>query len=855
MKKVIYASLFLSFIAVMTYSQENDQAITDSVKTGNSIGNSNLIQSQDFNQVGIHSPLQLIQGKVPGFTINNITGNDPNPIIETQTRGLSTFILSTQPLYIIDGIPMETCDFVAPENIESIEVVKNLSDVSIYGTRAANGVVVINTKNNHTKPLTVSYCTFAYAEAYAGAYKYMSAPEWRQLMKKWAGSPYTIAQYVSGTTDYNSNTNWRDEISQSKISQSHNFMFSGKLKNTDYTALMNYHNYNGIIQKTRNQLISGRLSLKQHIMNDKLVVGLNVQKSYNVANSINQDPNLISYNTDGIETTNLLKTAYHYNPTAPVADDSYTYYNYVRNPVYLKDNNDDESKLKNSLIHIYADYNINNDLTLSVNYSKHKSQLDDWSISDYDFDTVRIYEKDDFSNDMEEEIKGAKIQYKRQFEKNFIHFFFSYQNQMNEINISGRDSSNYRNKGSESYSSIYYYSNPSYQYENYAASFKFNYLRKYFFNLNLNRETNPGDLSEEKRTEFHTSCSAAWTIINEGLLSGSEWINYLNIHAGYGTLTRQMVLSNVNSGLFMSTNYFGFYNPDLKNEKIKEFNAGMNLSFVYNRISFTAQYYNRKTENGIIVVPVPPESNGTSYFIANLAELKNQGIEISLDVIPVTGLVYWNLTSNISYNKYQVDFTGNYYKYLSPGTFFGYQFAGYNENDELLLVDNDGNPTNQIYNIDRKNIGNSIPTTFLGVTNNLKYKNFDLTVSIRGAFGFKIKNTEKLPGTIGSNYLKTAINEDPRNLDYYNTLQNSDLTLEKGDYLKIDNIALSYDLPFFKDVTQKAKIYIACNNVATFTKFTGGDPEAAGITGLYPGNYVERYPYTRIFQLGIKVDL
>jgi hypothetical protein len=274
-----------------------------------------------------------------------------------------------------------------------------------------------------------------------------------------------------------------------------------------------------------------------------------------------------------------------------------------------------------------------------------------------------------------------------------------------------------------------------------------------------------------------------------------------------------------------------------------------------NRLCFSASYYNRKTKDGVEIIDMPTSSDQLSIK-ENNAEIQNKGWEFYLKSQPLVGHIKWKFDFNISINK-NIILSDAYYsnkniKGQPVGNFYGYQFAGYSDSNEMLIIDINGNTTTNLSSDSRKILGNGMPKSFFGFTNKLENRNFDLSIFVKGALGFDIKNLSKQDFFGENNFRKTSLTADQRNMMNL-SISNTDFIIEKGDYLKIDNILIGYTMPFEKRFIKSAKVYIGCNNVALFTKFTGGDPEMAGITGVNPGYYYEKYPRTRIFLFGIKI--
>jgi hypothetical protein len=287
---------------------------------------------------------------------------------------------------------------------------------------------------------------------------------------------------------------------------------------------------------------------------------------------------------------------------------------------------------------------------------------------------------------------------------------------------------------------------------------------------------------------------------------------------------------------------------------MQELNMGIDGSLLSNRLCFSADYYNRKTKDGVLIATGPFFSS-----IMNEAEIQNKGCEFYIKAQPLINPIKWTFDFNISFNKNiaisEVIYTyGIKLKDQPVGNFYGHQFAGYSATNQILVYDDNGNTTTNW--IEYKKLGNGAPKSFLGSTNAFKYKNFDLSILVTGALGFDINNFNRLDNFGYMNYQKTLFTVDQRDIINYSRLQTTDYIVEKGDYIKIANISLGYMIPIEKRFVKSAKVYIACNNVAFFTKASDVDPGMAGITGLYPGNYYyEKYPETRIFLLGLKVLL
>jgi TonB-dependent starch-binding outer membrane protein SusC len=833
------------------FSQEiEDNPKADSVGTTNSnktshnklSGYSSLIGYSDFNKGAVFSPMLLIQGKVPGFTVNCLNANDPNPNLQIQSRGTSTLVLSTEPLYIINGIPMESPDIVPVENIESIEILKNLSETAPYGIRGANGVVIIKTKSSYTKPLTVSYSTYMYGETFANKSNYMSVDEWRMLKQKWASSDYVALKFTSSDfmIDYNANTDWRKEISQNKLSQAHNIGFLGGYEKTSYSVMLNYDNYNGIIQKTDNTTYSGQLSVSQLALKDKLQIDISAISTYRKYHEINNNPYLGSTTNTGVAMSDIIAYTNYYNPTAPVYNSDGTYEiakDYWPNPVSKINNTTDNRVLKNTLISLHASYEIIKGLKLSASWSEHKTTLEN-TFSNYDLEPIDHKDLSETKelNNQKERIYSVKLNYNKTIAFHNFDISLSYLQQNNIVHYNYQDS-----VIRDEYSVIkksFDYDDENYDIKNLSASVKYNYKSKYYFSFNILKEKSPL-YNLNNSTQYFPSFSSAWILSNEDFLREADWLNELKIRASYGVGQRRLITQ---SDLIPTSNEHG--------ENMHECTIGVDVSLLSNRLCFSTDYYNRKTKDGVLKVTTPYSS-----YLKNETEIQNKGWEFYIKAKPFINPIKWTVDFNISFNKNIAKSDDLSSLNDQPvGNFFGYRFAGFSSNGQMLVYDNNGNITtgNADY---QKILGNGVPKSFFGFTNTFEYKNFELSILLRGALGFEIKNLDKLDGYGSLNYKKSTLTTDPMYIVNEQSIQNTDYIIEKGDYLKISNITLGYTIPLKDKKISSFKVYVACNNVALFTKATNVDPEMAGITGLDPGvYYCERYPETRIFLLGLKVS-
>ena len=538
---------------------------------------------------------------------------------------------------------------------------------------------------------------------------------------------------------------------------------------------------------------------------------------------------------------NIIHIASQYNPTVPVnMVDTIDYYS-DHNPLQLLNNVRDSRSLNNTLANVALSYKLFENLKISTSYSAHKSVEKNSYSYPYNGET------DNEQNELKEKIFTLNLNYNKTIKNHHLNILLNYSNQLNSITD---------NQNSSTSNSSYF--STEYKIINTSALLEYNYNSKYYFSAGMSREKSPLYMFHYS-TESPFSLKAGWSVANEQFLKNISWLNELNLFAGYGESKRQISFDAIANAI---------PNPDIHGEKLHEVNIGLIIGLLSNRLGFSVNHYNLKTIDGVELKSIRP-SAGYSLALTNDAEIENKGWEFNVKSQPVINPVKWTIDFSISLNKNTIlsdaNISGYNMKNQAIGSFYGYKFAGFSTNDEVLVYDINGNTVPHNAALPVELIGNALPKSFFGFTNNLQFKNFDLSISLRGALGFNILNKEYYSYNeyfksifLDRNFKKYIQTVDQRALLSGNAydLETTDYVVEKGNYVKIDNISLGYTIPSLNRVIKNLKLYIVCNNVALFTKFRGGDPEMAGISGSSQGIYYnENYPFTRIIVLGLKCNL
>jgi iron complex outermembrane receptor protein len=876
----------LDNIVVVGYGKTSRAAITGAVTS---------VQSEEFNQGVLASPAQLLQGKVAGLNITK-SGN-PNESAAVILRGPSTLRsgAAQEPFYVIDGIPGASIDLVAPDDITSIDVLKDASSAAIYGSRAANGVIMITTRKAKAGQSRLAYNSYVAMEKVSNRIEMLTGDELRKYLKD-NGTALNASDDQAGA-----NTDWQNEVMRTGVSHNHNVALSGGTGKTNYTASVNYFRNEGIMKTSSLERVIMRVGIEQMAINDRLKLNLSVSNS----NSNQQ-------NIAGQVFENML----NYLPTVPVKQPNGTYTeDYLRgsylNPVSLLENNTDKTKIKVLLAHAGAELSIIKGLDFTTSLSLQNQQanrdlyrsqfsglaqgLSGVGVRNTYEDTKKIFEAY-FNYEKKAGRHGIKALagYSWQDDRTGDGFQSSSEGFLNDdltyYNLGLGFSKNekyrvdYGNTGIKTLRLISFYGRINYQFDD-----------KYLFQATV-RKDGSSAFGANSRWGYFPSVSAGWRIIKEQFMQGQHLFNDLKLRAGYGisgnSLGFDPLIAQLRYGV-KGTFYNGGQlsnaigviqneNPDLKWEKTAVANVGVDFSLLNGRISGSVDYYDKRTSDLIWDYPVPT----TQYFLgtitANVGEISNKGVEVVINASPVQGRDFnWRTSFNIAHNANKVVSLSNDQFRLDSvpvaflggkgqssswsqvvkgnlpiGSFYLWQYAGKDKDGISQFTKANGTLTSgQPGTVDLMPSGNAQPKLIYGWSNSFTYKKFDLNIFVRGVYGNKVLNAT-LAGVSAPtdakiyNLSKFAMNESFKD---GNAFLVSSRYLESGSYLRLDNATLGYTFPSFTSAISKLRLYAAVNNLFVITDYRGVDPEI-NMGGLTPGidnrNY---YPKTRSFIAGVNV--
>jgi TonB-linked SusC/RagA family outer membrane protein len=859
-------------VIVIGYGTQRRGDVTSSVAS---------VKAENFIKGSVRDAGQLIQGKVAGLTVVNPSG-DPTGSSQIILRGQSTLMgVNQNPLVLIDGVPGDL-RMITPQDIESIDVLKDGSAAAIYGTRGTNGVIFITTKrasqNNRT---SVDYGAFGSVQTIARKLDMSTADDMR-------------AQIAAGhrqnqLIDQGASTDWLKQITRTPFSQDHNLTIRGGNATTNYLASLNYDDAQGLFLKSYNQLFSGRFDINHNMFNNRLKLNVNAFSSSRKLNGFNtgdylqalrQNPTAPVKNPDGTwfqelskfeyqsPVSNLMESDGQTNEVLTRFNGSVAYmpvkglklsalfsyskwmqeYGYAETKQHastLRDNRNGYARAGGAksidrLTEITAEY--------STSLSDHNfTLLGGYSYQENDY-TSHYMENWDFPTDM---FSWHNITLGRAISSgDFVNLIRNSRSTTNLVGLFGR--------------------------------LTYNYDQKYLFMASMRREEASQLWGTNNKWGMFPAVSVGWRISRESFMDGQTIINDLKLRAGYGVTGSQP--SDLFRGVAL-LGYSGFVlsngewiqtivptqnaNPDLKWEEKRETNIGLDFSLLNDRISGSIDLYNRQIHNLLYLFEVPSPPNLYNRTLANVGTLENKGLEVSVNFVPVSKKDFqWNFTVNFSTNSNKLKSLSNdLYKtstdYIrigaifppiqtfshllrvggSVGDFYGYKVVdiGNDESDaanygQWIYEGADGKPVN--YSAfghsfeDKQVIGNGLPKYYAAWNNNFRYKNWDLAITQRGAFNFQVANLQRMmfenPTQAQYNLLKTAYDPVFGKTQLKSPVEFNSYYIEKGDFWKIDNITLGHNFKVEgSKYIKSARLYVASLNTFIITGYKGIDPEVS----------------------------
>lgn len=882
----------LDEVVVIGYGTQRKGDVTSSVAS---------VKADNFVKGAVKDVGQLIQGKVAGLAITNPNG-DPTGSTQIRLRGTNTIGgANTAPLVLIDGIPGEL-GTVAPEDVESVDVLKDGSAAAIYGTRGTNGVILITTKQAKGVDINqVEYNGYVSTSLIAKKLDMLNADEFRTLYPD---------------QDHGADTDWIDEISRTPVSHVHNLSLMGGNSKTNYIANLNYASRQGIMKKSDFESFQGRIEVTHRMFDDKLKLKFGLFGKKNQMESTTSGGSFRGW---------VYGQATRRNPTDPVRNEDGTWNENVskfeyENPLALL--YEAEGNVKKTQLRYNGNivYNPIKDLTLSAVFSyirdnmnrgygetlNHISALRDglagWSsVGAYTkmeklMELTAQYNKEIGAHKFS--VLGGYSYNETDFEELWIDnygFQDDYFGGWHNIGIGSALKDGKANIGSKKTPTnlIGFFGRATYSFKN-----------RYLLMGALRYEGASQLWGTDNAWGLFPSISVGWRITEEAFMKNQKIFDDLKLRVGYGVTGSQpkdpflgVAMLKYGSYAFVNGNWVQTIvpasnpNPDLKWEEKKETNIGLDFVSWGGRLSGSIDYYNRDVDGLIYEYGVPTPPNLYNKTMANGGTMRNRGVEVLVTVVPVQNKDFeWSTTGTFSLNSNKlISLSGSIFKsdydYFNTGTveysgqvadshrvqvgesignFYGFKVVDVDSEGRWIYEDRNGELVNYKDFThapeDKHVIGNGLPKWYAGWNNTLRYKNFDLNVTMRGAFGFQIinggrMNYENVKNSRFENRLK-SVNDlvfgkhtlspevEPEFNSYY---------VEDGDYWKIDNITLGYSFGQVGKYIKSLRIYGSALNALTITGYKGIDPEVS-TDGLTPGyDTRDRYPSVRSFTFGVNV--
>ena len=875
---------FLDEVVVIGYGTLSKKEVSASIVQ---------VDSKDFFRGTTNNPMTMLTGKVAGLNVVTSQGSNPNSGSDYQIRGATSLQAGNGPLVVIDGVPGGDIRSLAPQDIESMTVLKDAASASIYGTAGANGVILVTTKKGSKDEAGTAHVT------YDGAFNvnFVKDPIAVLTPEEWVRS--------RRGTDYGARTDWYKALLRDfSYGHSHYVGVDGSTAKGSYNASVSYKNSLGVDLVDAREEFGARAAVEQRLIKDILQLNISLN-----ARRVNEE-----YGNDG-----SFGTALTINPTFPIYNEDGSYYQptaptNATNPVeaMLNKTANGQRLYTTGAVSLKANFiktdvhNLSSTVTYSLDYNDYKSN-----------NYTPIESHDKYWNGYE---GTASLSYSKNW-RNQLEWLFNYSFHSGEHHLNAVAGYSYQDFNSESmnmtnrgftYDSILWNDigagtarteNPAQTSMGSGKSLSkviallgrvnYNWNNTIFVSLSLRHEGATNFGVNNKWGNF-PAASIAWEMANMDFMQGARWITSLKPRVSYGVTGRRGG-SNVSRPTYGSHGQYymdgewvkGYRpatnaNPDLRWEKLVAVNAGIDFVLFNNRLRGSLDLYDRRSPDLLYNYTAPQPPFIHSSILVNVGETQNLGAELSLDgdiimkknfswtsgINASTGYSKIRTLSNQIYGASYIDMLGTgglgqtsyYYRYTEGsriGTLYGYEAAGVNEYGDMMVYDNDGNvitaaSANAAF---KRYIGNTIPKLFLSWNNTFRYKNFDLSIFMNGAFGHMIYNNRRagnLQSSGNANVFRTAYTRDKDVREYGGVV--TSYFLEHGDFMKIQNVSLGYTLTPKSEIIRSLRVFLTATDLYTITGYTGTDPALLSTNGLTPGvDNGTGYPETRVVTLGATV--
>lgn len=880
----------LQEIVVVGYGSTARKDVTGAVSS---------IAAKDMNQGAIVNPLSLITGKAAGVNITQM-GSEPGSGPSVRIRGISSLIGGNDPLVVVDGIQgnMDLLNQVPPTEIESIDVLKDASATAVYGSRGAPGVIIVTTKKNKAGKTTMEYVGSTSVDFIPKKLDMLDADQWWVTAQKYG---------VPASANHGSNTDWYGILTQTGITQTHTLSFGGGTDKFNYRASLTAILQDGVVINSSNQKYIGRIQATQLALDDKLKLTFNLNTGVNNVTSSIGEVGTVSYKS------NLITNSILARPTDPVFNTDGTYFTdptvfQYLNPYAVAQSATNERQNDNLFGSLKAELDLGKGFSANWFGSWRKTNTTiGYFMPAVSTDALAVDQKGyaNIKNERQnEKLTNVSLTYKKTFG---IHSFnalalYEWQSQTYQGNYAQargfiNDKTTYNALQFGDFSKVQ--SNDITSYKNdrtlvsYLGRLNYSLLDRYLLTASIRRDGSSVFGANNKWGNF-PSASVAWQINKESFMANQTLFNELKLRVGYGETGNQQGLYPQTSLSLVSgsgTTYFGGMpitnfnitqnaNADLKWETKKQTNIGLDFSLLDNRLRGSVDVYDSKTENLLFDYTVPQPPYPYNKIKANVGSISNKGLEVALayDVIKTDNSTL-TLAGNLSLMKNEVlnlsgsingvplntDYVGwgaanSYLVQGKPiGAFYILEHTGKNENNVETVKDRDGNGIidQGVKSPDRYYAGSALPTYTFAFNPSYRYKNFDTSVLVRGSGGNKIYNGLRSNLSRLENIGKSNVLESALDTGIYTSPYGSDLWLEDGSFVRLENVTAGYTFRFMDKYVDSIRLSLTGNNLLLITNYSGLDPElnisGSGDPNDNFGGDRGMYPRTRSIVFGLTV--
>lgn len=902
-----YVTQKLKASADMNVMLENDVKMLDetvvvgvgygTMRKSDLTGSIASVQAKDLKQGVITSTEQMLQGKVAGLSVVQSSGS-PEAGSTLRLRGGTSLSASNGPLIVVDGIAGVDFNSVQPSEIVSIDVLKDASAAAIYGSRGANGVVIVTTnrQGSDVEKRTMQYNGYVAFASVAKPLDMLSANQWRGYVRE---------NNLGGALDYGADTNWQKELLRTAVTHSHNVNFSTTRKNNGFRASITYNSNEGVIKRNNMERLAGSFSGFQYGLNGHLRMEAGVNANFDKWNPID---------------SRIFERELNLNPTFPVrnSDGSFAQLNgtNTENPVELNTNRTQDNKRHRFLGYGKVELEIISGLKATANGS-YEFQHTTGGLFKPTYAQMEGQSEKGCAQRTYAEYTNRQIEAYLSYDKTFAeeHHLnamagYSFLDNINEgfgATRSGFETNafGYNNLAAGTdyrQTDVYSYKSKT-KLISFFGRVNYNYAGRYMFTATVRRDGSSVFGANHKWGTF-PSASLAWRVSDEKFMESTRsWLDNLKLRVGYGVTGNQSGVSAYKSIAVLSASGASYYdsasqtwknsyvqaqnvNPDLKWESTAQWNVGLDFGFI-NRIHGTLEWYHKKTSDLLWTYPVPQPPYIVGTMLANVGTMVNRGVELTLGAnILRTKDFTLDANASLSYNHQEITKLSNstyqavglqagslhnirglsntYSQVIKEGypagTFWGPKCTGIDDDGKYIL--DKGEDGNGYY------LGSAMPKWNLGLSLSATYKDFDLSVAGYGMFGHKILNATRMQLFDASrlpaqntldDFITSGVKDNPTYSDYF---------IENGNFFRLQSVTLGYTIPKTKRFGfERIRLYVTGENLFCITGYKGTDPEVYVPDNVLNGPGIDRLitdsqsgdgatysPRPRTFSIGLNLS-